>query len=315
MKKYHQFMKIAAKLPQDFLGGILGILKEHGISPDDLTVKRAAAAREIVELEEGSRTALQYVSTRTLDRDGDIMVPSGGMLDQFKKTNMQVFWNHDYGQLIGSDDSIKRDHFGFIAKTRYAKHEAAEARANLVWELKQQGHLKTNSVGFGILAATVPGHADFDKTKAHLAKQWPDMADQIDEAQRFITKWMMIEHSDVGVPSNLDSNVIAVAKNYGLKDEDIEDMFCAKGQLKGLPMGDPKALDKKAGGDTDDEDGDDGDGDQKARKPEPKPPAVVPIPARIKVPSIVHMPLTKEDIRSAVAEAIENQLALQSGKV
>lgn len=218
---------------------IVAAVEKLGIKPEAVEVKRSGTAREITSLEEGSRTAIQYFTTRTLDRDNEILVPKGAIMDQFEASNMQVFWNHDYHQLIGSDEKIKRDDFGWKAWTRYAEHADPGARANIVWELKQQGHLKTNSVGFGILESTQPGHSDWNQTIDTLGKAWPEFTSKTAKnTARIITKYMVIEHSDVGVPSNVDSTLIAAAKGYGAKDEDIEKMFNI--EVKDFPTGDPK---------------------------------------------------------------------------
>ena len=239
MKKLMKLNFLLPMLKESVQESVLQILKDSNLSTETIEVKRSADARDVLKLEEGSRTALQYVSTRTLDRDKEIMITKGAVFTQFKKSNMQVFWNHDYNQLIGSDDSIEVDDFGVKALTRYAKHEDHSARANITWELKQQGHLKTNSIGFGILAYTQPGHNDYERTVRGLTEKYPKEAKSIEEANRIITKYMVLEHSDVGLPSNVDATTIALAKNY-TTDEDIEKMFNI--EIKDFPTGDPKVI-------------------------------------------------------------------------
>jgi hypothetical protein len=312
---------------------ILDAVKDIGMRPEAIEVKRSGAVREIKDLDEGSRIAQQYFTTRTLDRDNEILVPKGAIMDQFRASNMQVFWNHDYNQLIGSDDRIKRDDFGWIAWTKYAKHEDPGARANLVWELKQQGHLKTNSVGFAILEATQPGHSDWNAVVDTLAKEWPEFtAKMAKDTQRIITKYMVIEHSDVGVPSNVNATMLAIAKNYGAKDADLERMFNI--ELKDFPTGDPNvkteaarlAEEEKAIAEFLEQH------EAKAREwlkakdkpaepPQPEPPKK---PAAVRVPHaeiyrpevrLVRSAISVADIQQAVSEGVRNALALAQGKV
>ena len=240
MKDRMKLTDLLPRIGKELSVSICDSLKGLDTEPEKVEVKRVASARKIISLEEGSRTAVQYFTTRTLDRDGEILLPGGAVMDQFKQSNMQVFWNHDYNQLIGSDTKIKKDDFGWLAWTQYAKHEDPGAKANIIWELKQQGHLKTNSVGFAILAYTQPGHNDWTKITDELVLKWPEFTRKIkDSIQRIITKYMVIEHSDVGVASNVDSNMLAIAKNYA-NDADLEKMFGV--ELKDFPTGDPKII-------------------------------------------------------------------------
>ena len=241
MPKSH--MKLSDLLPmldKQVQTAVVSAVKADSLEIEKVDVKRSVGSRKVLDLEEGSRTAVQYFSTRDLDRDGDIILPGGAVMDDFKLTGMPVFWNHDYTQPIGSDDKIKRDDMGWLAWTRYAKHEDPSARANLVWELKQQGHLRSNSIGFAILAYTRPEHDDFKAISDRMLKEWPEFTrKKLSELQRIITRYLVIEHSDVGVPANVNAQVIAVAKNYA-PDEEIEKMFGVA--VKGYPMGDPKKV-------------------------------------------------------------------------
>ena len=308
---------------------IVNAVEKLGIKPEAVEVKRSGTAREITGLEEGSRTAIQYFTTRTLDRDNEILVPKGAIMDQFKASNMQVFWNHDYHQLIGSDDKIVCDDFGWKAWTRYAEHADPGARANLVWELKQQGHLKTNSVGFGILESTQPGHSDWNQVVDKLASEWEEFTSKVAKnASRIITKYMVIEHSDVGVPSNVDSTLIAAAKSHGAKDEDIEKMFNI--EVKDFPTGDPNVRKQMSEQEVSLADFMEKHEDAarewlKAKdKPEPDPkpvvkskPAVAVKGAKLYVPvaRAIVQSMTPEDVARVAKQEAQNMLKLAQGRI
>lgn len=308
-------MKLTNLLPllNDTLSKTLvDTVKQNDLIPETVDVKRTAGARDIVDLEEGSRTAVQYFTTRTLDRDGDILMPGGAVMDQFKKSNMQVFWNHDYTQLIGSDTAVKRDEFGWMAWTQYAEHEDKSARANIVWELKQQGHLKTNSVGFGILAYLRPNHDQWKAAVDKMQAEWQEFTRKTAaDTQRIITRYMVIEHSDVGVASNIDSNMIAIAKNYA-PDVEIEKMFGI--ELAGAPAGDPSVI-KDAEKAAAKEAKDDPNPRYKTGK---KKPDVRKLPTVKKYVPTVRLVKSAPDAKAIAAEVaahVKLELDLKSGKV
>ena len=299
-------------LEQTLQDAVLAVLKKSDLRTETVEVKRVAAAHEKgMSLEEGSRTAIQYFTTRTLDRDNEILLPQGADMSQFRASNMQVFWNHDYHQLIGSDTAIKRDAFGWKAWTQYAEHADPSARANLVWELKQQGHLKTNSVGFAVLETADKSQSTWKPLTDKLMADWEEFTPKVrDNTARIITKFMVLEHSDVGLPSNIDSQVIAVAKNHA-SDADIEKMFNI--DLKDYPTGDPKAVK---------------DADDKAAKgplvPKPTPKPVIRAPVIRTVPSpkiycpvikAVYVPPTQEQVLEVVRKQVQESLELAMGRV
>lgn len=211
MKKIVKLANIIDHLPESVSEGIREKCDENERKIEDCDVKRARAKAPKIDLEEGSRTALQYVSTRHLDRDKEIVVPSGIDLTEFRKAP-QVLLNHDMSQPpIGSDESINADDFGLLALTKYATTD----RGDEVFRLKQEGHMMTSSIGFIPLAATLPGHADFEKTINRLSASWPELKRQKEKIRRIITKSLLFEHSDVSVPANPNALTLAVSK--GLK--------------------------------------------------------------------------------------------------
>ena len=60
-----------------------------------------------IEIKEGERAAIRLVTTPHLDRDGEILMPHGAMLDDFRQSP-SVLYAHDYkGLPVGHDQWIK----------------------------------------------------------------------------------------------------------------------------------------------------------------------------------------------------------------
>jgi|GEM_PF-3507072 len=162
-----------------------------------------------IKIEEGERAAIRLVSTPHLDRDGEILIPTGAILDDFMESPV-VLYAHDYhGLPIGSDQWIKPTDKGVLAKTEYAKHQFAED----VYQCVIGKHLRSNSVGFIPVERVTPDEKDaFAKWQGVLEKDYDISLDESKGASAIYTKWIMLEHSDVPVASNAQSLNLAYGK-------------------------------------------------------------------------------------------------------
>ena len=195
--KAQELGKYAQKLHRK-LDDIVFVRKGIPIEPKDIIIK------------EGERAAVRLVSTANLDRDGEILIPKGVMLDDFRQAP-SVLYAHDYkGLPIGSDQWIKVVSQGILAKTVYAKHQFAED----VYQCVKDDHLRSNSVGF----IPVDFHSKdtdkegFSKCQDMLEKEYGIPRDVSGKAKTIYSKWILLEHSDVPVASNAQSLNIAVSK-------------------------------------------------------------------------------------------------------
>ena len=203
-------------LPATLRDSIFSQCKEAGQDPDKLEVKRRADDSDV--LESGERAAIKYVSTRTVDRDGEIIMPKGVNLREFLKYR-HVLWNHNYSlPPIGSDEWIEPDDWGIKAKTKYAD-TGPGTLAEVVWQLVKQGHQKASSIGFVPLEWVQQGDEKFGKVLEKLEAEWPELRSRKRSVRRIYTKVMLLEHSDVSVPANVDATVVQVAKSAGADDE------------------------------------------------------------------------------------------------
>jgi phage head maturation protease len=170
------------------------------------------------DFDEGERAEVGYVSTAGIDRDAEILLPSGCDLRQFRKAP-QVLWGHDYdlppiGKAIWVKPDQKKSPRGILAKTVYAKTDRAEE----IWQLVKGGFLKTFSVGFIPTKSTYQGAEDWDKVCDQLKTQGYDF--DRTKVRRIYTKWILLEYSKVSVPANIDALTVAVAKgNLKLSQE------------------------------------------------------------------------------------------------
>ena len=151
------------------------------------------------------RTVTAKISTTSIDRDGEVLLPSGIDLKDFRK-NPVVLLNHDQGGLpVGRALSVKRQSDGIIAEVQFAERPAGHPSSvewipDTVFNLFQQGILKAFSVGFIPLEMREPSEKDVRKFG--------------EDVRNVISKWSLLEFSVVNVPANQDALVMQVAKNH-----------------------------------------------------------------------------------------------------
>jgi hypothetical protein len=171
------------------------------IDPSDITI------------EAGERAAIRYVSTPRLDRDGEILLPDGAVLDTFRDAPV-VLYAHDYSGLpIGRDAWIKVTKKGLLAKTIYANHQLAQD----VYDCVKDGFLTSSSVGFIPVESVGMGDKDFQSITKRVSEEYGVPFDEVTKARRIYTKWVLLEHSDVPVPSNAQSLNVIVGKDISAR--------------------------------------------------------------------------------------------------
>jgi DNA polymerase III delta prime subunit len=185
-------------------------LKKSGVKSEGATLIRKGISPEDTKFNKGERSSVDYITTKTVDRDGDIVVPNGAVLDHYRN-NPVVLFAHDYASLpIGKSLWIKTDEKGLISKTQYAKH----AQASDIFEYRKSGFPMAKSIGF--IPLEVIEREDFgDVDIKSLGLEETDLKD----AQRIFPKWLMLEYSDVPVPSNPDALQLAISKGIMTMDE------------------------------------------------------------------------------------------------
>ena len=184
---------------------------------DDIQFVRKGLVPSDVKFEDGENSAISYITTAAKDRDMEIVLPKGGILDEYRK-NPVVLFGHDYRQLpIGKNEWIKRDEKGLVAKTTYANHDEAQK----VYQYRKDGFPLAESIGFIPLS-----WVDSDDFTPKLLSKYGLSPDDVVGVRSIYDKWMLLEYSDVPVPSNPEALQLAVSKgiinNPDGKDESKE---------------------------------------------------------------------------------------------
>jgi len=165
-------------------------------------ILRRASACEKAEINRDERTIVAEVTTAAVDRDREVVLPSGAQLENYRK-NPVVLWAHDYrGLPIGKNLWIKPSSNGLLAKTQFARHE----EANKIFEAYADGVLRGWSIGFIPLEESPP---EPDEIKA--TPEWAS-------AENIVRKWELLEYSAVPVPANPEA--IVEAEKMGIKIPD-----------------------------------------------------------------------------------------------
>lgn len=229
MKMKLKLKNILPVLPRVVQEGISDIVD----NPDEAILDRKTATVKQTDLKEGERAITQYVSTRDMDRDNEILMPKGCILSQFKKAP-QVLWGHNYNEPpIGKDEWIEVDERGIKCKTIYAE----TVRGEELWTLRKGGFLKTSSVGFIPLETVRKGQDGFDKLATKLEGEWPEFKKTKDKVHNIIKKWLLLEHSDVSVPANINALTLAVAKGMTISDDLINELGIPRLDLEAIKEG------------------------------------------------------------------------------
>ncbi len=171
--------------------------------------------RTKVAHEPGERWVLARINTIAIDRDGDVLMPSGVILDDFN-VNPVVNFGHPtrpggHPMPVGKVVSMSQKPSEIVAKVlfseRPAEHpEQVEWVPDTLMHLFKEGILRGFSVGFtvgpgGVRAANMKDRARFG-----------------DGVERVITKWRLAELSIVAVPANQEALAMAVSKGFMPRD-------------------------------------------------------------------------------------------------
>ena len=167
---------------------------------EDFQVVRKSFAADKVENIESERAVVSYITTKSIDRDGEVLLPEGMVGSVYDKSGRPVFWGHQYGDpdfVIGQNLWYKADPSGngIIAKTVFRNTEFADKVRRLYTE-DQNGIgpvLKGWSVGF-------------------IPLEWEDGNTKGGGPRRTYTKWELLEYSTAPLQSNRDALTIACQK-------------------------------------------------------------------------------------------------------
>jgi len=190
-------------------------LDEHGIKADDAEFIQKGLVASDMKFEDGERAVIATITTTTKDRDNEIVDPAGAVLTEYNK-NKVVLFGHDHRSLpIGKNLWIKLspDKKSLIAKTEYT-NETQNPIGNQIYEYRKGGFPLAYSIGF------IP-------LQWETFKEGDGTPESKAGVRRKFTKWILLEYSDVPIPSNPEAVAIAVSKSI-IKIEETEEYGCDK---------------------------------------------------------------------------------------
>lgn len=206
MKSKIKLADFLPHLPERLREGLDNALKDAEGVPE---LHRTVAVASLDEVDE--RTFSGYASARTVDRDNEVVLPAGMNLEQFQKAPV-LLWGHAWGQPpIGKDISIVNDGYGLRTRSLMAE----TALANDLWTLVKGGFLRTSSVGFISLEIATPNSKDYGSLM-DAARKWPEWNSKA-APDAFVTKAILLEHSLVSCPANIDALVLGI-KQFNLTE-------------------------------------------------------------------------------------------------
>jgi len=172
---------------------------------------------------DGERIFTGYASTRSIDRDGEVVMPNGMDLTQFRKAPV-LLWGHKWSEPpVGKDHLVESDGYGIKTVSELAD----TALALDLWKLVQGKMLNTSSIGYIPLEYQMSGMKGWGGLMDEL-KKWPEW-DGKSEPLAFVTKAILLEHSLVSVPANIDAlitsikelNLVVLGKEFAARERTV----------------------------------------------------------------------------------------------
>jgi len=202
--------KEAVQTPVRMADGSVQVVEGYG---------RRAAVAAAQDYAEDERADISFVTTDSVDRDNEVLLPGGANWKQWSK-NPRVTFAHRYDELpVGSGLWVRKhqvkDLSGWLAKTRYVTKPEDWGGTwfpDAVWHYVKSGDLPGKSVGF------IPTEMSEPSEKEIAAR--PALAG----VRGIIRKYLVLEYAVAPIPSNPDALVESTAKAKSL-GMDVPDML------------------------------------------------------------------------------------------
>lgn len=215
MKTQFELTKFLKSLPDESWANTIAELAKDAPEP---VVKRGVSCVDLKFDEPMTSTGL--ITTPMIDRDNEIVVPTGMNVDSYK-ANPVLLYGHRWGDPpIGSQKDLEISQKGITATQTYASTPFAQDIATLV----REGHLKTFSIGFVPLERFYKGQDGFADAMESFMQEYGDTVPNAAKATILTTKSVLLENSVVNIPANPGAQVISVSKALGLSDETLKDL-------------------------------------------------------------------------------------------
>jgi len=231
----------------EIIDGILNAMPVYGELlakhyDDEADFIRKSSASDVIDMP-GDRVIVGRITTNSIDRDGDVVLPQGG---EWEKYNRVVLWSHDYGGGLFGGTQYELPHARNMWLRQFPSRNTKEIRAGTQYATKEMNAFGDQvyeyrlakwplgySIGF-IPIQTI--HSDdkeeWSKTltawKKRIAEDTEIDIEAIKEPERFFTRWSLLEYSDVKIPANPDAVQLMISK--GLMPEQERDKYTLKSE-------------------------------------------------------------------------------------
>jgi len=156
---------------------------------------------------DGERAVVARITTANVDREGDVVLPSGVNARNFRKNPVVMFAHRGDSLPVGTAEGLETSTDAITAKVVFASRPAGHPKEqewppDTLLHLFQEKVLRGFSIGF-----RVPKDGWRDATER-------DRKNFGEDARRVITKWELVEFSVAPIPMNQDSLAMAVSKSW-----------------------------------------------------------------------------------------------------
>lgn len=205
------------------------IAEKYGIEEPEFIWK--AYKSDVEEVKDGERVVVSKISSLALDRDNEVVLPEGIVLDDYNRT---VLWCHDYSpgdvphaKNLWIKPNTQRKPTYLKAATEYTPPDINEFGDRVYRYLTEWKGPMGKSIGFMPLEWYDDGDGEkwnsiIEDWKERYSRSHDIPMVKIRDPRRVYTKWALLEYSDVPVPANQDA--IQEMKTKGLlTDEQMEE--------------------------------------------------------------------------------------------
>lgn len=173
------------------------IADRHAVKAEKVGLKTFACSLKAASK---GRNFTATITSDRMDRDDEVLIPSGMIPSEFMKGKRTIFWNHDYGMPIGAAKTLKQFDNRWESEAFLAENtqKIADFFPDYVWSLMEQDILGGVSVGFVPVETRRPTQKDYERYG--------------DRLRNVVSKWKLLEWSIAPLQANIDGVVTAVQK-------------------------------------------------------------------------------------------------------
>jgi len=171
--------------------------------------RKSLVSRPPTELNPGERSDVSWISTESVDRQGEVVIAKGMNDVQFQANPLvtlgHAYWMPPVGKSLWRKRVADGELVGVKAKTRYPERPEGWPGdepwpPDRVFALVQAGLLNGKSIGFLPTKVHVPDEREVRE------RGWGEQASLV------IDEWLLLEYACVFLPANQDALVEAVSK-------------------------------------------------------------------------------------------------------